>query len=49
PSDLVGAVVRSSFSAGEPIKDGKIAMAGQGFMTAILPKGRRAIATRISA
>lgn len=48
-SDLVGAVARGSFSVGEPIKDSKIAMAGQGFMSAILPKGRRAIATRISA
>lgn len=48
-SDLVGAVARNSFTAGEPIKDSKIAMAGQGFMSAILPKGRRAIATRISA
>ncbi|MCV6546574.1 MAG: Flp pilus assembly protein CpaB [Cohaesibacter sp.] len=48
-SDLVGAVARSSFIPGEPIKDGKIALVGQGFMSAILPKGRRAIATRISA
>ncbi|MCV6575260.1 MAG: Flp pilus assembly protein CpaB [Cohaesibacter sp.] len=48
-SDLVGAVARGSFIPGEPIKDGKIALAGQGFMSAILPKGRRAIATRISA
>ncbi|MCT4655806.1 MAG: Flp pilus assembly protein CpaB [Cohaesibacter sp.] len=48
-SDLVGAVARGSFLAGEPIKEGKIATASQGFMSAILPKGRRAVATRISA
>lgn len=48
-SELVGAVARSSFLAGEPITDGKIAIAGKGFMSSILPKGYRAFATRISA
>jgi pilus assembly protein CpaB len=42
-------VARGAFISGEPIKDGKIAIVGQGFMSAILPKGRRAVATRISA
>ena len=48
-SELVGAVARSSFLPGEPITEGKIAIAGKGFMSSILPKGFRAFATRISA
>ena len=48
-SELVGAVARGSFLKGEPIKQGNLAIAGKGFMSAILPKGHRAVATRISA
>lgn len=48
-SELVGAVARSSFLSGEPIIEGKVAIAGKGFMSSILPKGYRAFATRISA
>ena len=48
-SELVGAVARGSFLKGEPIHEGKIAIAGKGLMSSILPKGYRAIATRISA
>lgn len=48
-SELVGSVARSSFLQGEPITEGKIAVAGKGFMSSILPKGYRAFATRISA
>ncbi len=48
-SELVGAVARGSFLEGEPINEGKIAIAGKGFMSSILPKGFRAVATRISA
>ncbi|TLP46000.1 MULTISPECIES: Flp pilus assembly protein CpaB [Cohaesibacter] len=47
-SELVGAVARGSFLQGEPINEGKIAIAGKGFMSSILPKGFRAVATRIS-
>lgn len=48
-SELVGSVARGSFLEGEPINEGKIAIAGKGFMSSILPKGYRAVATRISA
>ena len=47
-SELVGAVARGSFLSGEPINEGKIAIAGKGLMSSILPKGFRAVATRIS-
>ncbi|PLW75831.1 Flp pilus assembly protein CpaB [Cohaesibacter celericrescens] len=47
-SELVGAVARGSFMPGEPINEGKIAIAGKGLMSSILPKGFRAVATRIS-
>lgn len=48
-SELVGAVARGSFLEGEPVNEGKIAIAGKGLMSSILPKGFRAVATRISA
>ncbi|WP_319530580.1 Flp pilus assembly protein CpaB [uncultured Cohaesibacter sp.] len=47
-SELLGSVARSSFLGGEPINEGKIATAGKGMMSSILPKGYRAVATRIS-
>ena len=46
---LKGSVVRSQFIAGEPIRESKLAHAGSGFMSAILPPGKRAIAVRVSA
>jgi len=46
--DLTGSVVRSPISAGEPITTQKLIKAGQGgVLAAILPKGMRAISTRI--
>lgn len=47
--DLRGAVVRISFFNGEPIRRAKLIGAGQSFMASILPSGKRAIATQISA
>jgi pilus assembly protein CpaB len=45
-----GAVARSPFIAGEPIREQKLVRAdGSGFMSAILPAGKRAISTEISA
>ncbi len=46
---LEGTVVRSQFYDGEPIREGKLARAGSGFMSAILPKGMRAVAVRVTA
>jgi len=42
------AVARQSFVRGEPINEAKLVFTGRGFMSAILPKGMRAIATEIS-
>ncbi|WP_096173391.1 Flp pilus assembly protein CpaB [Cohaesibacter sp. ES.047] len=47
-SELLGSVARGSFLSGEPINEAKIATAGKGMMASILPKGYRAVATRIS-
>ena len=48
--DFVGAIVRVSMLAGDPIRGPYVVMAkGSGFMAAILPKGMRAVAVDISA
>jgi pilus assembly protein CpaB len=47
--DFVGAIVRTSLAAGEPIRDSKVVTGrGGGFMAAILPQGMRAIALDLS-
>jgi pilus assembly protein CpaB len=47
--DFVGAIVRSSIAAGEPIRDPKVVAAkGSGFMAAILPHGMRATSLDIA-
>ncbi len=46
---VTGAIARASFYAGEPISDAKLIRSDQGVMAAILPKGMRAVATRIAA
>jgi pilus assembly protein CpaB len=46
---LAGSIVRSSISAGEPVRETKLVKAkGSGYMAAILPSGMRAMATDIS-
>lgn len=46
--DTAGSIARSAFLAGEPIRREKIIRAdGSGFMSAILPSGKRAIAITI--
>ncbi|MBL4599990.1 MAG: Flp pilus assembly protein CpaB [Rhizobiaceae bacterium] len=45
----VSAIARSAFFAGEPIRESKLVRSDNGYMSAILPKGMRAIATTISA
>jgi pilus assembly protein CpaB len=46
---LVGAIARSPFVVGEPIRETKLIKAnGSGFMAAILPSGMRAVSTEIS-
>ncbi|MEX0852498.1 MAG: Flp pilus assembly protein CpaB [Bauldia sp.] len=46
---VVGAIARASFYQGEPITDSKLIRSDRGFMSAILPGGKRAVATKISA
>jgi pilus assembly protein CpaB len=47
--ELQGTIVRSQFVAGEPIREIKLARAESGFLSAILPPGKRAVAVRVSA
>jgi pilus assembly protein CpaB len=47
--ELDGSVVRSPFVAGEPIRSVKLARPESGFLSAILPSGKRAVAVRVSA
>jgi pilus assembly protein CpaB len=48
-AEIVGAIVRSPFIQGEPIRSDKVIKgAGSGFMSAILPSGKRALAISIS-
>ena len=42
------AIARGAFFEGEPIRESKLVRAGSGYMSAILPTGKRAIATSIS-
>ena len=48
-TQVVGAIVRATFFAGEPISEAKLVRSDRGFMSAILPAGKRAVATKISA
>jgi pilus assembly protein CpaB len=47
--ELAGSIARTSFVAGEPINEAKLIRSDRGFMSAILPAGKRAVATAISA
>lgn len=46
---VAGAIARASFFEGEPITDGKLIRPDSGFLSAILPSGKRAVATPIAA
>lgn len=46
---LAGSVVRDSMVAGEPVREGKLAQPGTGFLSAMLPAGKRAVAVPVSA
>ena len=46
---LVGTIVRSHILAGEPVNEEKLIPANAGFLSAMLPSGKRAVAIRISA
>lgn len=46
---VIGAVARAAFYAGEPISDSKLIRTDRGFLSAILPEGKRAVAINIAA
>lgn len=47
--DLAGSVARTQFFSGEPVRESKLVKAGAaGYMSAILPSGMRAVATKTS-
>jgi pilus assembly protein CpaB len=48
-NQLAGSITRQAFAAGEPIRESRLIKAkGSGYMAAILPKGKRAIAVDIA-
>lgn len=47
--EIEGSIARASLYQSEPISDAKLIRSDRGFMSAILPKGKRAVATKISA
>lgn len=46
---LVGSIIRTRMIGGEPIREEKLVPLNAGFLSAILPSGKRAVAVRISA
>jgi pilus assembly protein CpaB len=46
---VTGAIARATFYQGEPINDAKLIRSDRGFMSAILPEGKRAVAIKIAA
>jgi len=48
-TELSGSIARSSFAAGEPIRENRLIKgAGSGYMAAILPAGMRAVSTDVT-
>lgn len=47
--ELSTSFARATFLNGEPIQEGKLIKSERGYMSAILPKGKRAVATEIDA
>lgn len=48
-TELQGTLARSPFLIGEPIKEAKLVRTDRGFLSAVLPKGMRAVAVRVNA
>lgn len=46
---LSGSIARTAMLSGEPLRRSKLIGEGQSFMSAVLPSGRRAVATQIAA
>ncbi len=48
-TDLTGAVARFEFFPGEPIREAKLAHTDQGYLSAVLAQGKRAVSVPVSA
>jgi pilus assembly protein CpaB len=48
-TDLTGAVARFEFFPGEPIREGKLARTDQGYLSAVLAQGMRAVSVPVTA
>lgn len=48
-ADMTGAVVRVEFFPGEPIREQKLALAGQGFLAAVIDSGMRGVSVSVAA
>ncbi|ASY65492.1 Flp pilus assembly protein RcpC/CpaB (plasmid) [Sinorhizobium sojae CCBAU 05684] len=48
-ASLQGMLAQSGFVSGEPIREDKLAERGSGFLSSLLPSGKRAIAVRVTA
>ncbi len=44
-----GAIARQSFATGEPLRESKLVRSDRGFMSVVLPQGKRAVAVQIAA
>jgi pilus assembly protein CpaB len=48
-TELQGTLARAPILSGEPIRDAKLVRSDRGFLSAVLPKGMRAVAVRVNA
>ncbi|SON54416.1 Flp pilus assembly protein CpaB [Hartmannibacter diazotrophicus] len=48
-TDIVGMLARAQLLAGEPVREARLVSSDRGFLSAILPKGMRAVAVRVNA
>lgn len=48
-AELVGTLVKTPIFAGEPVREAKLVRTDRGFLSAVLPKGMRAVAVRVNA
>ncbi len=48
-AELAGTLARAPILAGEPVREAKLVRSDRGFLSAVLPKGMRAVAVRVNA
>jgi pilus assembly protein CpaB len=48
-TELAGTLVKSPIFAGEPVRESKLVRSDRGFLSAVLPKGMRAVAVKVNA